>query len=271
MFLRNFQAVVREPGLGVEYVAYQLSRLRHGGRAERLVAGGVRVTGFSGFGEYHSCDEFVGPEESAYFTSCPTPAGAVVDIGANLGIVSVLLSRRFADRQVHAFEPNPHTIAALRHNLALNKCSNVVAHGEAVADRNGSISFEAHPTNRATTSIAHGDGVHAVMVPCTTLDTFMDRQGLDELALLKVDVEGYETTVLSGACRLLGERRVAIVFFEVAPALTIRAGFLPEEPGRMLQEAGYKLMRIKPDGSLYVGEIAEIQTVALENWVALRA
>jgi len=274
MFLKNLKTLLSEPGMGMEFASYSVSRLLHGGQPIRVLPGNVAVTGFSGFGEYHSCAEFVGPEECAFFANFPKAEGDVIDIGANLGIVSVLLSRSFPDRRIHSFEPNPHTIAALRRNLEINNCTNVTAHEAAVADRDGTVSFEAHPTNRATTSISGGTSPHALTVPCTTLDAFMEKEKLEALAFLKVDVEGYETAVFRGAARALAQRNAAMIFFEIAPALTVQAGFAADQPARMLLDAGYQLMRMRMDGSMYPAEVSEIRKIrpeASENWIALRA
>jgi hypothetical protein len=63
---------------------------------------------------------FVNDQERRFFSQLPLVDGTVLDVGANLGIVSVILARRFADRVIYAFEPNPTTYAALQDNLALN-------------------------------------------------------------------------------------------------------------------------------------------------------
>jgi FkbM family methyltransferase len=268
MRLRNLAAVLKEPMLGVEYVAYSASRALHGGAAVRTLPGNIKVSGFSGFGEYHSCAGFVGAAEYSFFSNLPRIDGGVVDIGANLGIVTVILSRRFHDRPVHSIEPNPYTIDALRANVVLNGCGNVDVHQLAIAGHDGEVTFEAHPTNRATTSITTGAAEHPVTVPCATLDTFAEKSGLDRLAFLKVDVEGYETVVFEGAKKLLGRRGVATILFEVAPPLAIQAGFAADQPAAMLERFGYKLARLEPDGSLRPAVSGEAREVALENWVA---
>jgi len=268
MRLRNIAAVLKEPALGLEYLAYCASRAAHGGRAVRTLPGNIKVTGFSGFGEYHSCKNFVGAAESAFFNNLPATEGAIVDIGANLGIVTVILARRFAGRPVHSIEANPRTIDALQANVKLNACANVVVHAIAIADHDGSVKFDADPTNRATTSISTGPGGNQGEVPCATLDTFAARNGLDRIAFLKVDVEGYETAVFEGARGLLSRKAVALILFEVAPSMAIRARFDPARPARMLEEFGYRLARLNADGTTRGARSAEAPAVVLENWIA---
>jgi len=269
MRLRNLAAVLKDPGLGMEYLAYSASRAMHGGNAVRTLSQGIKVTGFSGFGEYHSCRNFVGPAEYAFYRGLPAAEGGVIDVGANLGIVTVILARRFADRPVHSIEANPFTIEALRANVNLNGCGNVVVQQLAIAGHDGTVKFDADPTNRATTSISTGAQGQEVEVPCAMLDTFAAANGLDRIAFLKVDVEGYEKVVFEGARGLLGRRAVATILFEVAPAMAIRAGMDVGRPARMLEEAGYRLSRLNPDGSLRSATSAETREVVLENWVAV--
>jgi FkbM family methyltransferase len=268
MHLRNIAAVLKEPALGMEYLAYSASRVMHAGRATRTLPGNIKVTGFSGFGEYHSCANFVGDAEYSFFNNLPLAEGGVVDVGANLGIVTVILARRFADRTVHSIEPNPFTIDALRSNVKLNDCRNAVVHQMAIAGHDGSVKFDANPLNRATTSIANAAAEHQVEVACATMDTFAASRGLDRLAFLKVDVEGYETVVFEGARGVLGRRAISTILFEVAPPMAIRAGFDAARPAQMLEGWGYSLFRLNPDGTVRPATSAQAYDVVLENWVA---
>ena len=68
MFLTNLKTVLKDPALGLEYAAYNLSRLAHSGKASRTLPGDIKVTGFSGFGEYHSCGRFIGPIEYEFLS-----------------------------------------------------------------------------------------------------------------------------------------------------------------------------------------------------------
>jgi hypothetical protein len=144
-----------------------------------------------------------------------------------------------------------------------------VVHQLAIAGHDGSVKFDADPTNRATTSISAGSGAHQVEVPCLSLDTFAARNALDRIAFLKVDVEGYETVVFEGAKGLLARRAVATILFEVAPPLAIRAGFGASRPARMLEEYGYRLSRLNADGTRRPATSAEAPGVILENWIAV--
>lgn len=126
------------------------------------------------------------------------PGHVFVDVGANLGAYSVRAAAW--DMKVYSFEPNPENVRGLRRNLELNhlsvellECALGSAEGRANFSPNGALS-------RITTSGEVG-------VPIRTLDSFE----LEQVDLLKVDVEGYELEVFQGARKTLERFHPALV------------------------------------------------------------
>lgn len=152
----------------------------------------------------------------------PAPARGdlALDVGANLGWYSVLLDRLAAGRlAVHAFEPDPDNRALLETNLALNGCDGVTVRPEALSDQDGVATLHRYRAiNRGKHSLLPLEGaVDTVEVRHTSLDRYLDGAGLAErdIWLLKIDVEGLEPAVLSGAARCL--ERVQAVVLEYSP------------------------------------------------------
>lgn len=267
-FARKLATVAR-PEVARDYVNWMLSSARTGGRPTRTLLGGITIGDFSSFSEYHSVREFISEKERRFFETWPMDEGAIIDVGANVGLVSLLMARRFPDRPIHAFEPNPSTFAALEANVARNGAGNIQCHRAAVADREGSILFENDPVKRGTASIAQKEGVHSAEVPAATLDAFAAARGVGQIGLLKIDVEGFETLVLRGATRVLAEVRPAVVYFEVCPMLTESRGFDPAGPAQMLADAGYALSRLGERGAPQPAAPGNVASIArLENWLA---
>ncbi|WP_259130344.1 FkbM family methyltransferase [Salinibacter ruber] len=250
-----------------DFASYTLSKVKNRGQAVRRLYEGVELTSFTGFSEYHSCAGSVEEDEHTFLTRHPFPEGEILDVGANLGVVSLILGQRFPDRSIHAFEPNPSTVHALRKNLEYNAVDNVFVQDAAVGEESGTVTFDADPENRATARRASQEAEHARTTPCVTLDEYVEDNGIEEVALLKVDVEGYEKEVFEGAEGLLCNQRIKMVYFEVCPALAHRAGTKPEEPAFMLEEWGYRLHRIGSGGELREADLDEIQDMELENLV----
>jgi FkbM family methyltransferase len=274
--LRNALTLFSRPSLAGDYIRFRLSQARHSGEfvrsfpAEKLLIGGL-----SGFSEYHSCARFTNTAERLFLTRFPFGDGPVLDVGGNLGLFSLLMAHRFADRTIHAFEPNPSTFKVMRANFARNGCLFAFAHPQAVAAHDGEVSFQANPVDRATTHIVSENQYKslssqspAVQVSCVTLDSFIESHSIENVGLLKVDVEGYEEVVFRGAGRLLSSGSAKTVYYEVCPELTSRAGFAPDAPSRQLIAHGYKLHFLDDEGRLQPADVASISSVTLENWVA---
>jgi FkbM family methyltransferase len=129
--------------------------------------------------------------------------GLVVDVGANMGAHTVPVAIELArqGRTMLAFEPQPVIFQQLCANLALNGLMNVLALPYACGSEPGVVTFAAPDYRRegnfgGVSMSAHG-GISAVLTaPCHPLDE-MVRQS--PVALIKIDVEGFELEVLKGA------------------------------------------------------------------------
>lgn len=118
----------------------------------------------------------------------------VLDIGANIGLHSIILSR--CGYEVQAYEPDPQHFEILRRNLALNRCVDVKAFKEAVSSRDGEMEF-VRVLGNTTGSHLVGSKPH----PYGDLERFPVRiKSIDSLIawadLIKLDVEGHENEIL---------------------------------------------------------------------------
>lgn len=266
--VRNTARVLRDPGIGVDYAGWLISAARHANQPTRTLLDGIEIGGFVNFSEYHSVPRFISAQERRFFEGFAFGAGSIIDVGANVGLVSLLLARRYPDTVIAAFEPNPTTFAALGSNISRNRANHVTAYQLALADKVGSVMFDTDPIKRGTASITADNTANSQAVPATTLDAFATERGLARIGLLKIDVEGFETLVLAGAKHVLAEVRPSAIYFEVCPVLTERSGFPASGPAQTLVDAGYDLFRFGDDGALQSATPAETAVVSLENWLA---
>lgn len=133
-----------------------------------------------------------------------TKGAVVYDVGANVGIYSLLASHRVgASGTVYAFEPLDRNLTYLRRHISLNHLQNCFVLETAVSNREGVLPFSAAAWNSHMARLSP-DG--EMLVPSTTLDAciYGERQ-LRPPNLIKVDVEGAEFEVLQGAVRTLTE------------------------------------------------------------------
>ncbi len=180
--------------------------------------------------------------------------GAVVDVGANTGLYSLLAAAANRTLQVHAVEPLPALGALLDANLALNSRlrRRVHRHEVAMSDKTGkAMLYLPAPCGGIVETSASLDPAFkeeiatAVEVDTRTLDDLWLAIGRPQVGIVKVDTEGTEHLVLRGAAGVLAQSRPVVVC-EVLP----RAAF--GELTERLAASDYLDVRLRTDG-LVVG------------------
>jgi FkbM family methyltransferase len=165
-------------------------------------------------------------ELTKYLDSLTSPITAI-DIGANVGIWTVLLARHPNVQQVLAFEPSQSNLSFLRSNLEINQIQDkVVVIEAAVSDFDGEIRFDDLGSG-ATKRISQ---TGSATVSSVTLDTYLQGKQID---FIKIDVEGYEPSVLSGAWKTL-ETCLPAMFIEYSLPQVEAAGLSWAETGKRL-------------------------------------
>ena len=133
------------------------------------------------------------------------------DIGANIGLYSVVISSFFNDRMVHAFEPMPD-LADIAKNLAEVNQVNYSVHELALSDESGEADLFLSPVSDASHSLNpnfRNSGV-SIKVQLLTLDQFCeDNQVFPDL--IKIDTETTEIFVIRGAGELFKTHRPLVI------------------------------------------------------------
>lgn len=130
------------------------------------------------------------------------PDAVVLDIGANIGAVTLFWAEGRRDIRFHAYEPNPESFATLRKNIDANGLSSqIIAHPEAIGSARGEVNLWVDvPTTLATSyGEAPAEGARKIPVPMITLDDAWERTGRSPIWMLKIDVEGAEGDILEAA------------------------------------------------------------------------
>jgi FkbM family methyltransferase len=130
--------------------------------------------------------------------------GTVVDIGANIGVVTLDYLTRFRGVRVHAYEPHPATFQMLRRNLESNHLAcRVQCFQEAVGGSTGETILNGGRLSMETTAYARLTANHLegqYRVPIISFDTVIRRCMADPPVILaKIDAEGAEADILEAA------------------------------------------------------------------------
>ena len=118
----------------------------------------------------------------------------VIDVGANIGIVTRYM-RDYA-RKVYAIEPSSEHFEALAKNKEFNKWDNVEIFKIAIADRNGEMKLNRNDDNRTMYSLAVDFKQGSELVETMAMDTFFDKNNIENVDFMKFDVEGAEDLIL---------------------------------------------------------------------------
>ncbi|HEX6660775.1 MAG TPA: FkbM family methyltransferase [Sphingomicrobium sp.] len=200
----------------------------------------------------------------------------VFDVGANVGSYSVACLRAFQNRcQLHAFEPSGATFGKLRSNSALSG-DGVYLHQCAMSDHDGTAILH---TSEAGSSIASLEQLDRPVRPfdrrldetveLRTLDGFCLDEGIDEIDLLKLDIEGHELSALRGAKGMVRDGKIRFLQFEFGENNVSSRTYLADF-NKILGDR-FNLFRIVPGGPLpwrYQGSRSEI--FATMNYLAER-
>jgi len=148
-----------------------------------------------------------------------------VDVGAHVGLWASQIVGDF--ETVHLFEPTWISRACLARNLQV---SNVVIYGFALGARAGYCSL-AGPVGKNTGDVRYRASEEGI--PVKTLDGL----GLKEVGLIKIDVQGDECGVLSGAVETIRRDRPVVVVEEHAGCLKA-AGHAPDAVSAFIAKIG---------------------------------
>lgn len=182
-------------------------------------------------------------KEAEAFLSLALPGMTIFDVGANLGIYTLMAAKRVGARGVvHAFEPTPRIVKKLQDNIRLNHFSNVIVNQVAVSNTRGTAQFFIHDEDDRS-SLAPISGT-AISVPLITLDDYVAQQGISHLDLMKLDVEGAEVQVLNGSKRLLSGPRAPTILLEINPTALMQMGSSDVALESLLHDCGYELTTV---------------------------
>jgi FkbM family methyltransferase len=183
----------------------------------------------------------------------------IIDVGANVGQFTVAAAKLFPKLQIHSFEPQPEAVILLKKHV--RKFKNITVYPLALGDQEGEIPFHVNAYSLSSSIIplaeAHrlafpnAQEVKTISVNLSTLDKVFNAITLEPPVLLKLDVQGYESTTLRGGRDTL--KRVDYVILE--------ASFKPMYEGEMLFMDIVRLMEeygLRPVGWLSEPKTGEI-------------
>jgi FkbM family methyltransferase len=189
--------------------------------------------------------------------------GVFIDVGANTGQHSLFMSRYAPE--VHAFEPWQPVLKRFHRMIELNHIKNIVVYPVGLGDQNARRSFY-KPTekNLGTGSFVEDftpDNSYDGELEIRIGDEVLEQAGVKSVALIKMDVEGYEKLALTGLRRTLWKDR-PIVEFELSADPKSRVSIKSRKDLTALFPENYRFVtffRSDPSkGTYFLGDIEGI-------------
>jgi len=158
--------------------------------------------------------------EFAHFLDLVPDEGAILDIGANVGVMTTLLAMKRRKATVFAFEPVPENMRALKRVIARHGLKNVQVFETALGNENGHIEIVRPVVNRIKMQglshvVSENDNSEwnrgeKFSVTIRRLDDMDVLREVPEINAIKLDVENFEYYVLLGARELILKHKPVI-------------------------------------------------------------
>ncbi len=161
--------------------------------------------------------------------------GAILDVGANIGLAAAWFRAQYPGREIHCFEP-------LEENARLIPLNCPGAHMRCVAVGRapGSVELSVDVNGVMASAIPYARAATRRALEVVTLDDHVRAHAIDRVALLKIDTEGMELDVLAGAANTLS--------ITDAVAMETHGAHRHGESIEVLSSAGLTIDRAEFDG-----------------------
>lgn len=190
----------------------------------------------------------------------------VFDVGAHAGQFTKLFAKMVPQGHVYSFEPGSYALSILRAAVRFHGLGNVTVLPFGLGDRDaqlrlsvpvkpsGSIGFGLSHLNSARsgpTETWAGSSCEEETVEIRTADGFIREHGVGRLDFIKVDIEGWELRMLTGAAETL-RRFAPSILTEVNDSHLGRAGDSAESLFAYLRSLGYRAFACDRSGAACV-------------------
>lgn len=134
-----------------------------------------------------------------FFEDYLKPDDIVIDIGSNIGTVTLTASKKVGSQgKVYSIEPNPTIFEYLEGNIKLNNLKNIECFNIALGNEVGTVNFSDEKSDWGNSILSEGEGIKVDIKK-------LDDLGINDsnIVLIKIDTQGFEKFALTGANRIL--------------------------------------------------------------------
>lgn len=187
-----------------------------------------------------------------------SPSLCIFDVGSNKGqfLSMIEAGLQGVSCHIHAFEPSQYTYSILRNQAKVY--SNIALNNIGLGNQIGKYELFYNEAGSGLASLSRRRLEHfgvsfrySEVVKIDTLDNYCLRHSIQQIDLLKIDVEGHELDVLKGGQQMFSNRNIKMVSFEFGGCNIDSRTFLQDFYYFFIENGMNKMFRITPSGYLY--------------------
>ncbi len=144
----------------------------------------------------------------------------VVELGANIGYYTMQESCQQNLKRIIAIEPNPVSFEFLSENVRMNHCEHVDLFNVGISDVDGNLPFYISKHSNICSIGAREDYERKIDVPVLRLDTLVERENVESVDMIRMDIEGHEICALRGMMETLKANKPWICMEYHAPMIS---------------------------------------------------
>lgn len=167
------------------------------------------------------------------------------DIGASVGLVSILAAKKLSKGKVYSFEPDPENRLRLIKNYTLNGLTNYHIQPFAIGEKEDLLSLYTAGSNDKSPSLKQVNGIDSfIEVEVKSIDDLIDKKSLPVPTVIKIDIEGAELMALRGMFNTLtGYNRPRLIFIEIHPKFLGAFGANEDQINDLIAQTNYTLVK----------------------------
>ncbi len=192
--------------------------------------------------------------ESKFIQSACFKGMNVLDIGANIGYYTAIFSQLAGENgNVIAIEPDIESFKYLTKSINNFHYKNVLSFCLAASDSKKQLPLFLSKENRGDNRLySTNQKRSSIIVNCLTVDELLKETKIENLNLIKIDVQGYEPKVLKGMKNIVKSSKELTILTEFWPKGILEAGENPKEFLMMMRKMQFQLYELKRNGSLVI-------------------
>ena len=176
----------------------------------------------------------------------------VIDVGANVGYYSALISELIGPNGiVLAIEPDSESFKYLLKTIKSSKNKNIRPFLKAASDHNNILPLYISKDNRGDNRLYKTNQKrNSIDVETIILDELIIKNEINQVDLIKIDVQGYEPKVIRGMKNIIKTSNKIILLTEFWPKGIVDAGENPIDFLKMLRSLDFSLYELNTQGKL---------------------